>query len=103
LVAATRLSHRKGLASADLVDRVDGLVRHIGLSPRVPASIEPSEILKGMRHDKKRRQSRLRFVLLKDVGEPVISDDVEDSDVFEVLESMRESSEQAGVAALGPS
>jgi 3-dehydroquinate synthetase len=53
-----------------------------------------------MRHDKKRRHSRLRFVLLKDVGEPIISDDVEDSEVLEVLEGMRESRE-AGVAALG--
>jgi 3-dehydroquinate synthetase len=54
-----------------------------------------------MRHDKKRRQSRLRFVLLKDVGEPLISQDVEDSEVLELLEGMRESNEQAGVAALG--
>jgi 3-dehydroquinate synthase len=102
LVAATRLSHRKGHASADLVDRVEALVGHIGLSAKVPASIEARDILEGMRHDKKRRQSRLRFVLLKDVGEPFISDDVEDSEILELLEGMRESDEQAGVAALGP-
>jgi 3-dehydroquinate synthase len=102
LVAATRLSRRKGHASADLVDRVEALVGHIGLSAKVPASIEARDILEGMRHDKKRRQSRLRFVLLKDVGEPFISDDVEDSEILELLEGMRESDEQAGVAALGP-
>jgi 3-dehydroquinate synthase len=103
LVAATRLSHRKGHASADLVDRVEALVGHIGLNAKVPASIEAADILEGMRHDKKRRHSRLRFVLLKDVGEPFVSDDVEDSEILELLEGMRESDEQAGVAALGPS
>jgi 3-dehydroquinate synthase len=101
LVAATRLSHRKGHASADLVDRVETLVGHIGLSAKVPATIQAQTVLEGMRHDKKRRHSRLRFVLLKDVGEPFISDDVDDSDVLEVLQGMRESNEQSGVAALG--
>jgi 3-dehydroquinate synthetase len=101
LVAATRLSHRKGHASADLADRVEALVGHIGLNSKVPASIQARNVLEGMRHDKKRRHSRLRFVLLKDVGEPFISDDVEDSEVLDVLEGMRESSEQGSVAALG--
>ena len=76
------------------------MVSHIGLSPLVPASIQPRDVLEGMRHDKKRRHSRLRFVLLKDVGEPIISDDVDDSEVLEVLEGMRGSNDQAGVAAI---
>lgn len=102
LVAATRLSHRKGYANADLVERVEALVRHIGLHTTYPASIEPQDVLEGMRHDKKKRHSRLRFVLLKNVGEPLISDDVADSEVLEVLEGMRDTNEDAGVtAALG--
>jgi shikimate kinase / 3-dehydroquinate synthase len=101
LVAATRLSHRKGYASTDLVDRVETLVGHIGLSPKVPRSLLARDILEGMRHDKKRRQSRLRFVLLRDVGEPLIVDDVDDSDVLDLLEGMKESNEQADIAAVG--
>jgi shikimate kinase / 3-dehydroquinate synthase len=101
LVAAARLSHRKGYAETHLVDRIEALVGHIGLSPKVPASIQPRDILEGMRHDKKRRHSRLRFVLLRDVGEPLVVDDVEDSEVLELLEGMKESNEQAGVAAVG--
>jgi 3-dehydroquinate synthetase/adenylate kinase len=102
LVAATRLSHRKGHASADLVERVEALVGHIGLNPKIPASIQAQDILEGMRHDKEGRRSRLRFVLLRDVGEPLISDDVEDSEVLVLLDGMKESKEQAGVAAIGP-
>lgn len=103
LVAATRLSHLKGHASADLIDRVEALVSHIGQRTRYPASIEPRDVLDGMRHDKKRRHSRLRFVLLKDVGEPLIVDDVKDSEVLRVLEEIRESDDRAAVAALGAS
>lgn len=99
LVAAARLSHATGHAGSDLVDRIAAVVTHIGLSAGIPASIEPKDVLHGMRHDKKRRHSRLRFVLLRDVGEPFVSDDVSDSDVLAVLESMRDESETEAVAA----
>jgi 3-dehydroquinate synthetase/adenylate kinase len=101
LVAAARLSHRKGHANSDLVDRVEAVVHHIGLSAIIPASIQARDVLEGMRHDKKRRQSRLRFVLLRDVGDPFISDDVDDSEILDVVESMRASNEPTEVAALG--
>jgi shikimate kinase / 3-dehydroquinate synthase len=101
LVAAARLSHLKGHASSDLVDRVEAIVGHIGLSAKTPPSIQARDVLEGMRHDKKRRQSRLRFVLLRDVGDPFISDDVDDSEILAVLESMRASNEPTEVAALG--
>ncbi len=89
LVAAATLSHRKGAASGDLVDRVEAVVSHIGLSGRIPAALQPRDILEGMRHDKKRRHSRRRFVLLRGVGEPFISDDVDDSEILDLLESLR--------------
>jgi len=101
LVAAARLSHRKGYASADLVDRVEAIVDHIGLSAKLPVDMQARSVLEGMRHDKKRRHSRPRFVLLRDVGDPFISDDVDASEVLDVLEGMRESDSQAEIAALG--
>jgi len=90
LVAATRLSHKKGHAGSELVDRVESVVAHIGLEPLIPGHIRPEDILGGMKHDKKRRHSRMRFVLLKDVGSPFVADDVTDSDVLEVLRGMRQ-------------
>jgi 3-dehydroquinate synthase len=103
LVAAARLSHRKGHATADLVDRVEAIASHIGLSAKLPVYVHARDVLDGMRHDKKRRHSRPRFVLLRDVGDPFISDDVDDSEVLDVLEGMRESDSQAEIAALGSS
>ncbi|HET9203805.1 MAG TPA: bifunctional shikimate kinase/3-dehydroquinate synthase [Acidimicrobiia bacterium] len=101
LVAASRLSHAKGIAAADLADRVEAIVGHIGLSAKLPASISARKVLDGMRHDKKRRRSRPRFVLLREVGDPFISDDVNDDEILDVLEGMRAPNSQAEIAALG--
>jgi 3-dehydroquinate synthetase len=88
LVASARLSHMKGHARTDLVERIEAVVSHIGLQPRIPSNIQPGEILEGMTHDKKKRHSRLRFVLLRDVGEPLLADDVTDDEVLEVLRGL---------------
>ena len=40
--------------------------------------------------DKKRKSNRVRFVLLRDVGDPVLCDDVPDQKVLSVLNSLRE-------------
>jgi 3-dehydroquinate synthase len=101
MVAAARLSHRKGIASADLAERVEAIVGHIGLSAQLPASIQARDVLDGMRHDKKRRHSRPRFVLLRDVGDPVISDDVQDDEILDLLEGLRASDSPTEIAALG--
>jgi shikimate kinase/3-dehydroquinate synthase len=93
LVAAARLSQLKGHAGSDLVNRVEAVVQHIGLESRIPSSVEPEHILKGMKHDKKKRHSRPRFVLLRDVGVPFIADDVTDAEVLEILR---------GIGAGGP-
>jgi 3-dehydroquinate synthase len=89
LVAATRLSHLLGHAPADLADRVETIVAHVGLEPLLPPSIELDAILEGMHHDKKRRGSRRRFVLMRGIGDPFVSDEVDQSDVVAVLERMR--------------
>jgi 3-dehydroquinate synthase len=89
LVAASRLSHRLGYAQAGLADRVEQVVGHVGLEPLIPASINVDAILAGMHHDKKKRGSRLRFVLLTSVGDPFVTDEVTRSDVKAVLDGMQ--------------
>jgi 3-dehydroquinate synthetase len=88
LVAASRLSERKGYASSGLSDRVESLVSHVGLSTHLPAGIQPRTLIEAMQKDKKRRGSQLRFVLLRDVGDPFVADDIRESEVHEVLEGM---------------
>jgi shikimate kinase / 3-dehydroquinate synthase len=89
LVAATRLSHLLGHAEAELADRVEMIVEHVGLEPVLPPSIEIGAIVKGMHHDKKKRGSRPRFVLLRDIGDPFVTDEVTRSELLTVLEGMK--------------
>jgi 3-dehydroquinate synthetase len=45
-----------------------------------------------MHHDKKWRDGLARFVLLEDIGRPVVRDDVSSDHVMAVLQSLNETS-----------
>ncbi len=79
LVAAARLSARLGYCEPGLPERVEELVRHIGLRTSLPRPFDPGAVMTAMAHDKKRRSSRLRFVLLREIGDPFVAavDDLE--------------------------
>jgi shikimate kinase/3-dehydroquinate synthase len=88
LVAAARLSVRLGFCDPALASRVEGvLVRH-GL-PTTYRDYAPAQIWQAMATDKKRRNRSLRFVLFRAVGDVFVSDQVPQSDVLAVLESVR--------------
>jgi shikimate kinase / 3-dehydroquinate synthase len=86
MVFAARLSERLGVARPGLVERHVRLLEPLGLpvGGPVPAA---DEVLAAMRMDKKRRGA-LRFVLLEDVGRPVVVDDVAEDAIAETLEAM---------------
>lgn len=88
LIAAARLSERTGLAGSGLADRVETLIAHVGLPTTLPAPIPTATLLDAMRHDKKRRDGHLRFVLLRAIGDPVLADHVDPDDVRTVLASL---------------
>ena len=47
--------------------------------------VDVSAVVEAMRHDKKVRADRVRFVLLRSIGHTMVSDDVDLSVVEEVL------------------
>jgi 3-dehydroquinate synthase len=61
---------------------------HVGLSVRLPDRTEPGTLVEAMRRDKKRRGGRLRFVLLRGVGDVVVTGDVSGDDLVAVLGSL---------------
>ena len=88
LSAAARLSHRLGLCEDALPDRLDGVLSQVGLPSRLNGL--PSEsIYAAMGTDKKWRGGHCRFVLLREVGEPVVVEDVPKADVIHVLDELR--------------
>ena len=89
LAAAARLSRRLGLCAASLVDEVETGVSWLRPGRDLPADLfAPAgtrALWQAMQHDKKWRNGRSRFVLLRAVGEPVVVADVAEADVLAVL------------------
>jgi 3-dehydroquinate synthase len=86
VVFAARLSERLGVSGAGLAGRTVRLLASLGLETGGPMPAT-DEILTAFRLDKKFHRA-VRFVLLRDVGEPVVVDDVPEDALRSVLEEM---------------
>ncbi len=83
LVAAARLSERLGIAEERLSDRIEEALERLGLPSQIP-DYSPEEAYQAMQNDKKKKGGRLRFVLLRQLGDPVVRE-VDEADVLDVL------------------
>lgn len=76
MAAAARLSLKLGLCSKDVTERIETLIANIGLPVKLSAisSYQPSvgELLKAMEIDKKVVGGKIKFVMVKDIGEVVL-------------------------------
>jgi len=71
MVLALRVGVRMGLTDPALADRAEGLLAALGLPVRAPA-LDRAAIWSTMARDKKADGDEVRFVLLRDVGDPVV-------------------------------
>jgi 3-dehydroquinate synthase len=85
MVFAAHLSEARGFAGG-LTTRTVKLLSSLGLEPRGPLPTG-DDVLRRLRLDKKYRGG-VRFVLLEDVGRPVVVDDVSDEEIRSVLKEM---------------
>ena len=88
LVAAANLSARLGHCPAGLQSRIEGALVSTGLPARIPAKVNPQRLLKAMASDKKKKGGRLRFVLLRDIGDVFVSDKPDQMAVIETLQEL---------------
>ncbi|MFW5691664.1 MAG: 3-dehydroquinate synthase [Chloroflexota bacterium] len=84
LLAAARLSYAWGLCQPELVDIVDRLLDETGL-PRDIGDLDPAAIWQAMRTDKKWRDGVSRFVLLREIGRPLIVENIPQDAVMRAL------------------
>lgn len=77
LVMAARLSQRLGWLDEEAVSRVRRLVSRCGLPLVPPADLAPERWLELMAVDKKVQDGQLRLVLLRGIGEAVLTSDVD--------------------------
>ena len=90
MVMASDLSRRiKWLSAADIT-RIEKLIRRARLPVRAPDTLSVERFLELMAVDKKVLDGRLRLVLLKHLGEAVVTDDYPRAELEGTLASMRE-------------
>ncbi len=84
MMAAAEIGRRIGLTPAAVGERQRALFGLYGLPLRHPG-LDVDAVLAATLHDKKVAAKRVRWVLLKDFGRPVVRDDVPDDVVRDVV------------------
>lgn len=84
MMAAAKISSRMGMLDESEVAKLETIIEKAGLPTKMPA-LDKEAVMQAMQHDKKVLQDRVRFVLLKSIGNAFVSDEVDSSLVQEVL------------------
>jgi 3-dehydroquinate synthetase len=90
LVAAANLSARLGFCSPQLQEQIETVLRAIPLPVRIPARLDLEQVYAMMGSDKKKAAGKLRFVLLRDVGDVFVTGEAEVQDVMATLMAVQE-------------
>jgi len=83
---AARLSERKGYAPAGTESKIHDCFIAAGLPVDVP-TFGADAWLDAMGHDKKNIGSRIRYILLTEIGSAFIADDICDDDIRQLINS----------------
>ncbi|PHS24095.1 MAG: 3-dehydroquinate synthase [Methylophaga sp.] len=85
MVMAAELSHSMNWLSADDVERIKNLLRAADLPISPPKELSSEQFMKLMSVDKKVQDGRIRLILLKAIGQAVISDDYCSTKLAEIV------------------
>jgi len=84
MVMAAKISSQMGILNGNEVARLKKVIEKAGLPTEMP-DLKPEEIIQAMKHDKKVRENKVRFVLLKSIGDVFVSDEVSQALVERIL------------------
>jgi 3-dehydroquinate synthetase len=85
LVAAANMSARLGFCPPHLQADIERVLQSIPLPTRIPADLKLEQVYEMMGSDKKKAAGKLRFVLLRNVGDVFVTGDVEAEAVMSTL------------------
>ena len=89
LVAAANLSARLGYCEASLQTRLEAVLEAQNLPARIPAAFDPKALYQMMFSDKKKEAGKLRFILLRNVGNCFVTEDVAETAVIEAITAVQ--------------
>ena len=84
---AARMSERLGWLDDTAVQKIETLIARAGLPVRPPENMSSKDFMSLMSVDKKNVNNRLRLVLLRGIGESVITDDFDEQSLIDTLNS----------------
>jgi len=85
MVVAARISENLGLSEKDVTEEIIKTLNLYGLPTRLPASIDYDSLFKNTKNDKKVKDGKINWVLLREIGKPIIKNDVPDSVVVKSI------------------
>jgi len=88
MIAAGEIGRRVGITPAVLVERQRALIEHAGLPLKPPTGIDRDRIHAALALDKKVVAGGQRWVLLEDVGRPIVTSDVPKDVIEAVLDDL---------------
>ncbi len=91
MLVEAKISNKMGILDRDELVRLKSVIERADLPIKIP-DLELEKIIQAMKHDKKILQGKLRFALLKSIGNVFITDEVNPSLIEEVLGNWNEES-----------
>lgn len=85
MLMAADLSHRIGWVSEDVTERIKKMLLKLNLPVALPEDLDPEKMRELMSVDKKARDGMLFLILLKDIGEAVVTDEFNEDLLMETL------------------
>ncbi len=85
MLMAADLSHRMGWVSEDITDRIEKMLLKLNLPVALPDDLDPEKMRELMSVDKKAKDGMLFLILLKGIGEAVVTDEFNEDLLMETL------------------
>ena len=85
MVIACRLSVAKGSLAPMVVEQLEAFNRAVGLPVAAPPAITPGELMNAMGSDKKVAAGKVRYILLRELGDAVVTDEVTEADITRAI------------------
>jgi 3-dehydroquinate synthase len=89
MVAALRISREAAGLSAEESDRIEAILDLFDLPRRLPGHVSTAAIMEKLGRDKKFTGGKIRFVLLRRLGEAFVSHDVTRDQIAAAVEALR--------------
>ena len=92
MVIASFLACKRGYISEGAYERIRKLIVRCHLPDRIPETMQAEDFIRLMRHDKKVRNGKIRYVLPQGIGKVGLYSDVSDEEVISLINSMKANS-----------